>query len=311
MVTDVHAHAIPPQVVDALPHPVRLRQPLLDVPARLRAMDEAGIDLQLVASWIGIVAYDLRPEQGRRWARLFNDALAEVVAAHPDRLRGLGMVPLQDPDGAVKELQRLVSAGMAGVEIATTVNGAELDDPALEPFWAAAAELRCLVLLHPDLSLPGRPSPRYFLNNLVGNGAETTIAVAHLLFAGVLERHPDLRLVLVHGGGHLPYLAGRLDHGFAVAPQQTGTSTTQRPSEQLKRLHFDTVTHSHDVLRFLIHFAGPEHVVLGSDYPFEMGQPDPVGFVRSLPGLGPADQESILEGNARRLLEGIRCSSSA
>ena len=330
MVIDVHAHAIPEQLLEALRNddgrcgvtvapdgdgeaifvgsrkagPVRRN--LVDMDARLAAMDADGIDVQVVASWIGISAYDLPPEQGRRWARLFNDSLEAMVAEHADRFRALAMVPLQDGAAAAEELQRAVAAGMVGAEIATTVDGKELDDESLEPFWTAAEELQCLVVLHPDLSLPGRKGARYFLNNLVGNGAETTIAVSHLLFGGVLERHPALRLVVVHGGAHLPYQAGRLDHGFTAAPKLAATSTTQLPSDQLKRLYYDTVTHSPDVLRFLIDFAGTDQVLLGSDYPFEMGQPDPVGFVRSLPGLNPSDAEKIVVGNATRLLDGVR-----
>ena len=331
MVIDVHAHAIPRQVVEALradggrcgvtvgpddgggdaifvgdrkAGPVR--QHLVDMPARVAAMDEAGVDVQLVASWIGIAAYDLPLEQGKRWARLFNDSLEAMMGEHPDRFLGLCNVPLQDGEAAAAELTRAVAAGMAGAEIATTVDGKELDDESLEPFWAAAEELQCIVMLHPDLSLPGRKNARYFLNNLVGNGAETTIAISHMLFGGVLERHPDLRLCVAHGGAHLPYQAGRLDHGFRAAPKLTAKSTTQLPSDQLKRLYYDTVTHSPDVLQFLLDFAGPDHVVLGSDYPFEMGQPDPVNFVRGLQGLSEADADKILSGNVQRLLDGIR-----
>ena len=327
---DVHAHAIPPQLAPALERDggacgveIRqgddgahlfvggrsagpLRQNLVDVEARLAAMDAAGVDVQLVATWVGITAYDLPIDQGRRWARLFNDALAEMVDEHSDRFRGLCTVPLQDGAAAAEELRTAVGDGFAGAEIATTVDGRDLDDPAMAPFWAAAEELQCLVVLHPDLRLPGRDGAPYFLNNLVGNGAETTIAVSHLLFGGVLERHPDLRLVLVHGGAHLPYQAGRMDHGFNAAPRLTATKITQLPSDQLKRLYYDTVTHSHDVLRFLVDFAGADHVVLGSDYPFEMGQPDPVAFVRSLPGLSDSEQDLILSGNVSRLLAGIQ-----
>lgn len=331
MVIDVHAHAIPSQVVEALRRDDgrcgvtvgqddgggkaifvgsrkagAVRQHLVDLPARLAAMDAGGIDVQLVASWIGIAAYDLPPEQGRRWARLFNDSLQEMMAEHPARFLGLCNVPLQDGEGAATELRRAVAAGMVGAEIATTVDGKELDDRSLEPFWSAAEELQCIVVLHPDLSLPGRENARYLLNNLVGNGAETTIAISHMLFGGVLERHPDLRLCVAHGGAHLPYQAGRLDHGYRAAPKVTAKNTSQLPSDQLKRLYYDTVTHSPDVLRFLIDFAGPEHVVLGSDYPFEMGQPDPVNFVRGLPGLSPDDAERILWRNTQQLIDGIR-----
>ena len=330
MTIDVHAHAIPAGLDAALMRDAErsgvaveerdgvrflrvaggggpLRPDLVDVDARLAAMDRQGVDLQLVSGWIGVAGYTLPSAQGQRWARLFNETLAEMVAPHPQRLRGLCNVPLQAPDRAADELRRAVgSLGMVGAEIATTVAGRELDDPGLEPFWAAADELRCLVLLHPDQTLPGRPTPRYFLNNLMGNAAETTIAVGHLLFSGVLERHPDLRLVLVHGGGFLPYQAGRLDHGFRAAPGAVARHVRRPPSEQLRRLHFDTVTHSAAVLRFLVDFAGPERVVLGSDYPFEMGQPDPVGLVRAVDGLSEPQQQLILEGNARRLLGDVR-----
>ena len=255
MPIDVHAHGVPPQVIAALERDggrcgveIRagskgpllfvggekagpLRDPLVDVRARLDAMDAAGVDQQMIATWVGITAYSLPPEQGLQWARLFNDGMAAMVAEHPDRFLGLCTVPLQDPESAAQELTRAVGEGFVGVEIATTVDGRDLDDPALEPFWAAAADLQCIVLLHPDLSLPGRDDAPFYLGNLVGNGAETTIAVSHLLFAGVLERHPDLRLCLVHGGGHLPYQAGRLDRGFDTMPQLTATATTQRPSD--------------------------------------------------------------------------------
>jgi aminocarboxymuconate-semialdehyde decarboxylase len=336
MVYDVHAHTIPPGLVAALERDDNrsgvevvqrdgaralrvagggggpLRSDLVDVDARLASMDRNGIDVQFLSSWIGISGYTLPTQQGARWARMFNDALAEMVAAHPHRFRGLCNVPLQSPKEAAAELRHAVGRlGMVGVEIATTVDGRDLDDPALEPFWAAADDLRCLVLIHPDQTLPGRPQPRYFLNNLVGNAAETTIAVTHLLFAGVLERHADLRLVLVHGGGYLPYQAGRLDHGYRAASGRVAEHITQPPSQQLGRLYFDTVTHSAAVLRFLVDFAGPEHVVLGSDYPFEMGQPDPVGLVRSLAGLSEQERELILQGNVQRLLEDVRHSSGA
>jgi aminocarboxymuconate-semialdehyde decarboxylase len=331
MTYDVHAHAIPPGLVAALEEDAErsgvkvverygeqmlriagggggpLRADLVDVDARLAAMDRDGVDVQLVSSWIGVTGYRLPAEQGLRWARLFNEQLAAMVDAHAERFRGLCNVPLQAPERAADELRHAVQQlGMVGAEIATSVAGRELDDPGLEPFWAAAADLRCLVLIHPDQTLPGRPEPRYFLNNLVGNAAETTIAVAHLLLAGVLERHPDLRVVLVHGGGYLPYQAGRLDHGYRSVPREVARHVARPPSEQLRRLYFDTVTHSPAVLRFLLDFAGPDHVVLGSDYPFEMGQPDPVGLVRSLEGLTERERQLILEGNVQRLLDEVR-----
>lgn len=331
MTIDVHAHGLPAALVETLERDGGrcgievvdrdgkrflqvtgggggpLRNDFVDIDARLAAMDAARIDVQLFSAWIGVTGYTLPSDQGARWARLFNDSMAGLVAEHPDRLRGLAHVPLQSGAAAADELRHAVGTlGLVGVEIATSFDGRELDDPELEPFWTAAEELRCLVLIHPDQTLPGRPRPRHFLNNLVGNSAETTIAVAHLIFGGVLDRHPDLRIVLVHGGGYLPWQAGRLDHGYVAAPGR-GESPLQRlPSEHLRTLYFDTVTHSADVLRFLIDFAGVDHVVLGSDYPFEMGQPDPVGHVEGLAELAPADRALILDGTVRRLLSEVR-----
>src|SRR5687767_2171910 len=195
---------------------------------------------------------------------------------------------------------------MVGVQIATTIAGAELDDPSPEPFWAAAEELRALVLIHPDQVLPGRPEARYVLSNFVGNAAETTIAAAHLVFGGVLERHPELRVCLVHGGGYAPYQAGRLDHGYSAEPRLKDKRLSRPPSAYLRGMYFDTVTHSPTVLRFLIDFVGAEHVLLGSDYPFEMGEADPVGSLVRVPGLQDGEQRSILAGNLERLLADVR-----
>lgn len=330
MVTDVHAHGLPPALIAALAQDdgrcgieiveesgkrfLRvatggggpLREDFTDTAARLAAMDAAGVDVQLMSPWIGVTGYTLPAEQGQRWARLFNETLAAFVAEHPDRFRGLGHVPLQSPAAAADELQHAVDdLGLVGVEIATTIDGRELDDPDLEPFWAAAEELRCLLLLHPDQTLPGRAQPRYFLNNLVGNAAETTIAVSHLLFGGVLDRHPDLRLILVHGGGYLPWQAGRIDHGATAAPVHGAPALKRRPSEQLRTLYYDTVTHSPEALAYLIDFAGVDHVVLGTDYPFEMGQPDAVSLVDRVPGLSAQDRQRILEGTVYSLLSQI------
>lgn len=328
MTTDVHAHCVPAGFLDALRREgdrygvevldadagstVRvagrvdlgpLRADFTDVAARLAAMDRAGVRTQLLSSWVDLTAYALPAAAGVRYARLFNELLVETVAAYPDRFRALCTVPLQSPAEAAKELRHAVeSLGAVGVEIATTVDGRELDDEALDPFWAAAADLGCLVLVHPYDALAGRGVSRYFLGNLVGNPAETTVAVAHLVFGGVLERFPELRVCVVHGGGFLPYQRGRLDRGYAAAAGRTATHLSRPPGEWLRRLYYDTVVHSPEVLAALIDFAGADHVVLGSDYPFEMGDPQPVTTVSAVPGLSDADRDLILRGNVDRLL---------
>ena len=332
MTTDVHAHCIPVGVIDTLRaeggrYGIELLEKdgkrraviagrvevgpiladLVDVDRRLSAMDGAGVDVQVLSSWIDLTAYALEPDAGARYARMFNEALAATAEMHPARFRAVCTVPLQSPDAAAAELRHAVTTlGMVGVEIATTIDGRELDHPALEPFWRAAEELRCLVLVHPYASLAGRGVDRYFLGNLVGNPAETTIAVGHLVFGGVLERHPDLRICFVHGGGFAPYQAGRWDRAFRENARGAATHLTRSPSEWLRCLYYDTVLHSPRSLRLLIDVVGAERVVVGSDYPFEMGDPEPVAAVAAVPDLTDVQRSLVLAGNLERLEEGIR-----
>lgn len=276
---------------------------LADPARRLAAMDRAGIDVQLLSSWIDLTACSLPGAHARRYARMLNELLAETVAAHPQRLLGLSTVPLQDPVAAAEELHHAIAElGMVGVEIRTRVGGRELDDPGLDPFWSAAAELRCPVLIHPCQEIAGRGMDRHFLDNLVGNPAGSTIAVAHLVFGGVLDRHPGLRPVVVHGGGFSPWQSGRWDRGHGAVRHLTGEAVATRPSDLLRRLHFDTVLHDPVLVGFLVAWAGDDRVVLGSDYPFPMGDPDPVATLDRVPGLSPAARERILGGNVERLL---------
>ncbi|MGH3329276.1 MAG: amidohydrolase family protein [Streptomycetales bacterium] len=284
-----------------------VRPDLLDVGARIAAMDRAGIRTQVLSSWIDLTAYALPPETGVRYARMFNELLASTVNQHPDRFLGLCTVPLQSPGLAAEELRHAVrQLGMVGVEIATTVDGAELDDPGLDPFWEAAEELRCLVLIHPYRSLEGRGLARYFLSNLVANPAESTVAVAHLIFGGVLERYPGLRVCVVHGGGFLPYQAGRLDRGYHAKAARTAKRLSRPPSEWVRHLYYDTVVHAPEALTALVGLVGADRVVLGSDYPFEMGDPDPVATVRAAPGLDDEQRALIYQGNLFRLLVAVR-----
>jgi len=325
---DVHAHCIPSDVMEALETDgdrlgvtvaerdgarrlliagrtsgPSLHSAISDLPARLGAMDAAGVEVQLVSSWIDLSAYALPPSQGVSLARLFNESLAQMIGAHPDRFRGLCNVPLQAPEQAAAELRHAVGElGMVGAEIGTTIDGRELDDRDLDPFWAAASELGCLVLVHPVRSLAGRGIERYFLGNLVANPAESTIAIAHLIFGGVLDRYPDLKVCVVHGGGFAPYQVGRLDRGYVAKSALTAVHLRETPRAALRRLYYDTVLHDPQALAALIAFAGVEHVVLGSDYPFEMGDPDPIGTIAAVPGLSDADRALILSGNVERLV---------
>ncbi|MGH8825485.1 MAG: amidohydrolase family protein [Jiangellaceae bacterium] len=332
MSIDVHAHCVPTGVIDALVadggrYGIEVTQQdgryavliagqvqtrpilpaLLDLPRRIAAMDATRVQVQVLSSWIDLTAYALDGDAGARYARMFNEALAVTVATAPERFRAVATVPLQAPEQAAAELRHAVgSLGLAGVEIATTVDGRELDDPGLEPFWRAAEELRCLVLVHPYASLAGRRVTRYNLANLVGNPAETTIALGHLVFGGVLERHPGLRLCLVHGGGFAPYQIGRWDHAARHDAGGAAANLARPPSEWLRGLYFDTVLHSPASLRFLLDVVGADHVVLGSDYPFRMGDAEPVATVEAVAGLGPVERALVLSGNLGALLGEVR-----
>jgi aminocarboxymuconate-semialdehyde decarboxylase len=325
---DVHAHCIPSDIMEALErdgdrlgvHVAEhngtrrlliggkssgppLHPAISDLSGRLRAMDTAGVQVQLVSSWIDLSAYALPASQGVPLARMFNESLAQMVGGHPDRFRGLCNVPLQAPERAAAELRHAVGElGMVGAEIGTTVDGRELDDRDLDPFWAAASELGCLVLVHPVNALAGRRVERHHLRNLVANPAESTIAIAHLIFGGVLDTYPALKICVVHGGGFLPYQVGRLERGYVANPELTATHLRETPRAALRRLYYDTVLHDPMSLAALIAFAGVEHVVLGSDYPFAMGDPDPVATVQAVPGLSDDDRALILAGNVERLL---------
>jgi aminocarboxymuconate-semialdehyde decarboxylase len=283
-----------------------MNPPLLDMPRRLATMDATGVDVQVLSTWIDLTAYALDEASGVRYSRMFNEAMAATVAEAPERLRGMGTVPMQSPEKAAAELRHAITKlGLVGVELATTVDGLELDDPSLEPFWTAAEELKALLLVHPGASLAGRIASRYGLANLVGNPAESTIAIAHLIFGGVLERHPDLRLIIVHGGGFAPYQIGRWDRGFSTGTRGAAEHLTRSPGEWLRTLYFDTVLHSPQSLRHLIDVVGIERVVLGSDYPYVMGEPEPVRALDAVEGLDDKARDLILHGNVSALLEEV------
>jgi aminocarboxymuconate-semialdehyde decarboxylase len=285
----------------------KVRPGLLDLDDRIATMDRAGVDVQLLSPWMDLAATslpaDLSPGVVADFARLSNDAMADLVRAHADRLLALANLPLQDPEEAAAELRRAVEdLGMVGAEIATRPGGRELDDEAFDVVWRTAAELDCLVLVHPHRSLAGRDVTRHFLGNLVGNPAETTVAIGHLVFGGVVERHPAVRFCFVHGGGFAPYQVGRWDHAYDRDARGAAALVRRRPSELLTAMWFDTVVHGTAALSHLLSVVGAGQVVLGSDHPFEMGDPDPCGTVRSVPGIEDSTVRQLLSGNALALL---------
>ncbi len=265
--------------------------------------DEAAsrIDHVVLSPWVQLVPYDLAGDEALRICRIQNEALSEIASAHAGRVSAMGAVPMQEPEVAARELEKLMGLpGLRGIEVAASVRGLYLGDDGFEPVWEAAEETGAVVFVHPTTRGFDVPVLHdYYLWNTVGNPVETAITAAHLVMAGVLERHHALKVVLSHGGGALMSVRGRLRHAHrfqAEAKARLG----QAPDASLRRLFYDTVTHDPEVLRGLIEFAGPGQVLLGSDRPFDMGTDHPVEEVRAL-GLSPDHEEAILGGNAGRL----------
>ncbi|KZF13386.1 amidohydrolase [Rhodococcus sp. EPR-157] len=324
-IVDVHAHAIVPEVEAAVAGQpgldahraldarrngaessavsgkmfgARISQ-LTELDRRLADLDAAGIDVQVVSPSPSQYHYWADRELAQVVTSSANRGIAALVAEEPSRLVGLGLIPLQHPADAVTALDdAVVTCGLAGVEISSFAPGVELSDERLEPFWARAEELGAVVFVHPfGCSLDERLD-RFYLSNTVGQPVENAAALSHIIFAGVLDRYPSLKLLAAHGGGYLPTYIGRSDHAWEVRPEARRCSA--RPSSYLCRIAFDSLVHGPNALRALIDTVGAESVVLGSDYPFDMGNEDPVAEVRAakLPELV---TQSILSDNAFRL----------
>ncbi|WP_030253850.1 amidohydrolase family protein [Streptomyces violens] len=281
---------------------VRDRVPkLTDVAVRLAAMDAQGVDVQLVSPSPSHYHYWADEETAEKVYRLANEATAAHCAAAPERLRGLGLVPLQHPGQAVEALDDALRRGLLGVEISSHAPGRELSDPVYEPLWTRAEETGALLFLHPFGCTLDERLDQWYLSNTVGQPTENAVALSHLIFSGVLDRHPDLKIVAAHGGGYLPTHIGRSDHAWA-ARSDARAGCAHPPSSYLKRLYFDSLVHDPHVLRELIRAAGPDRVLLGSDFPFDMGTEDPLGALRAAQ-LSEPDFHAVRGGNAATLLD--------
>jgi aminocarboxymuconate-semialdehyde decarboxylase len=253
-----------------------------DLEKRLRDMDEAEVDVQVLSVCPQTFLYDRDPALTATLSSIQNEEIAKVVSQHPDRFLGIATLPMQDPERAVAELRRsMKELGLRGAQIGSHVEGRNLDDPALEPLWAAAAELGAFILVHPQKTAANDRLKSYYLKNLIGNPLDTTIAAASLVFGGVLERYPDLKFCFAHGGGFMPYQTGRMNHGYDVRPEGK-VNLKEAPEASIRRLYFDCILHFEPALRYLVETFGADHVLLGSDYPFDMGLLDCVKQVRAL-----------------------------
>jgi len=335
---DMHAHVAVPRVTEIVtPHLKAATDPLVaasmpetqelmakqaaDIRTRMSttderfaAMDEMGVDMQLICPAPPQIYYYLPVDVGVQAARALNDGIADYVGKHKDRLVALGGVPMQDGNEAAKELERCVKQlGFKGVEILTNVNGKELSDPTFAPFWKKAEELDALVFIHPTGFTQPQRFGRFYFNNVIGNPLDTTMALHYLIFDGVFERHPKLRVLAAHGGGFLGAYSGRIDHAWGARSDSHG-ALQKPPTEYLKRVYVDTVVFTPHQLAALVQTFGADHVLMGTDYPYDMAEFDPVGHIAGVEGFDAATVAALAGGNAwcvQRIVHGAGRSTAA
>ncbi len=272
-----------------------------DIDRRLEDMNAHGIDVQLLSPGVQTFFYNREAKLACALARLQNEEIAALCRKDPDRFIGLASVPLQNPAAAAEELEYAIRVlNLRGAQIGSHVEGRNLDDPGLEQFWAKAAALKAFILIHPHQPAAADRLKSYYFRNFIGLTLETTIAASSLVFGGIIERYPDLRICLCHAGGFVPYQSGRFDHGWQVRPEAKA-KLQGSPRESFARLFYDTITHARGPLEFLLSEMTFGQVMLGSDYPFDMGNMNCVSLVRET-SLGDRESAAVLGETAAALL---------
>ena len=324
---DIHHHYVPSQVIeearrhaDALgvgvievrgsyalsfagSKPHRLQPPIFDVEGHLKVMDQGQVAIAALEANTNSLGYRLSGDQGEAWAKLYNNCVNELVRTHPTRFVGMATVPLQDPLRAARALEYAVSAlKFRGAFIGTNVNGRYYNSTDFDPFWAKAQELELLVVIHPEHIAGADRMTEYGLNAVCGNPADSTLCLGYMLYSGVFDRFPRLKICALHGGGFLPYHLGRFDKEFETGKAVRPAHAAKAPSAYLKNLYFDTLVYDADTLEFLKAKVGAERLMLGTDYPYTLGDWMAVEKIQALKASD-AEKQAILEGNARCLLK--------
>ena len=322
---DLHTHVIPPTVVEAMRRDpqrfgtkvverdgklyferrgniVEMNREFYDIEAKIAAMDRMRIDVSVVSVAPPTYFYALAPETGLAAARMSNDGIARMVARYPARLRGMATLPMQDPDAAITELERVVKEHrFKAVEMGTSIEGEQLAAPIFRPVLKTIEQLGCFIFTHPYTCAAKGAMDQYEMANTVGYPLDSTLMAAHLMASGALDDLKRLRILIPHGGGYVPYQIGRFANAHKYRPAASAR-TKSSPYDLLRRFYFDALTHDPRSTRHLINVVGPDRVVIGTDNPFNMGYDDPLDRLDATPGLTPEEREAIRSGTARSLL---------
>lgn len=270
-----------------------------DPNARTKEMDMTEVGVQVLSTIPVLFNYWAKPEHGLETSRYFNDHIAQCVEYHPTRFVGIGTVPLQDVDTAIKEMERcMTELKMPGLEIGSNINNKNLSDPEFEPFWQAAEELGCSIFVHPWEMMGQDLMTKYWLPWLVGMPAETARAISSLIFSGVFERHPKLKIAFAHGGGSFPFTIGRIEHGFNVRPDLCAIDNKENPRNYIGKFWIDALTHDDKALEYIVDIMGNDKVCMGSDYPFPLGEHHPGKLIESMNAFSQEIKDKLLYENA-------------
>lgn len=270
---------------------------------RIEECDHTGVNIQVLSTVPVMFNYWAKPEQTYDLSRYLNDHIAKVAADNPDRFIGLGTLPMQDTALSIKELERCMKElGLAGIEIGTHIHGRNLDDPEICEIFHACEEMNAAVFIHPWDMLGKERMPEYWLPWLVGMPAETSLAICSMIFGGVFEKYKKLRVCFAHGGGSFPFSLGRIEHGFNVRPDLVQTKNKINPRNYLGKFYLDSLVHDELAMKFLIDLVGEDHIVMGSDYPFPLGEHVPGSLIESMDELNKVVKEKLLWKNAAEFL---------